>query len=47
MRNLMFQLGINILGITDAHLPPDLLVDKARTTIRRVFPPDTSIIVSP
>jgi hypothetical protein len=42
----MTQLGLNILGITDAHLPPDL-IDKARTTIRRVFPPDTAIIMFP
>jgi hypothetical protein len=42
----MFQLGVNILGITDAHLPPDLM-DKARATIRRVFPPETAIIAFP
>ncbi len=42
----MTQLGLNILGITDAHLSPDL-IDKARTTIRRVFPSDTAIIMFP
>ena len=46
LRTMMIQLGLNILGITDAHLPPDL-IDKARTTIRRVFPPDTAIIMFP
>jgi hypothetical protein len=39
--NLMTQLGINIMGITDAHLPPDL-IDKTHTAIRRVFPPPYS-----
>lgn len=41
--SLMIQLGVNILGITNDHISPDL-IDKARATIRRVFPPDTAVI---
>jgi hypothetical protein len=46
LHSLMSQLGTNILGITDAHLPPDL-IDKATATIRRALPPDTAIITFP